>query len=635
MQPVEPQTEPRQGEPFRLPADPPAANTGNVADLDEHALNLLQQYLDALHRGGQPNREQLLAECPHLESYLDCLHALEELAPQDDKLPPAEVLANAAVANPLGADAATPGKEARETAAETAPSASRAGQWQADQPGPGSSEITIPLDTSDVRLVSGSFPPAVAVAPTGKRFGAYELLHEIGRGGMGVVYLARQAGLERYVAVKMILSSHLASEEQVRRFRAEAKAAATFAHPNVVSIFDVGEVAGQHYFAMQFIDGQSLAQRIAAGPVDPDEAARIVAVVARAVHHLHSHQIVHRDLKPGNVLLDRDGEPYVTDFGLAKVLASDSQHTATGIITGTPAYMSPEQAAGQQESVGPTSDVYSLGVILYELLTGRPPFREDNPLDTLVQVIEREPPLPRRLNPKIPVELELICLKCLEKQPQDRYASAADLADDLERYGRGEMVEAEPPSVRLRLWRWARREPALASRLGAMLLLYSVETVNYYLGAVDSSFHWLITAVLVCWALLSMLFQRLLRQPKYAQAARFGWAATDVLGQTGILLVADGVASPMVIGYSLVIVASGLWFRVRLVFFVTGACLLSYSALVARYYAIPEPQRPRFDPDADRHVYFLVGLALLGCIVAYQVSRVRALSRYYESRRCP
>ena len=205
-------------------------------------------------------------------------------------------------------------------------------------------------------------------------FGAYELLREIGRGGMGVVYKARQKDLDRPVALKMILASHLASPEHIRRFQSEARAAARLRHSHIVPIHEVGQLAGQHYFTMEYIEGESLAERIARGPVHVQTAVRLLGAVARAVEHLHQQGIVHRDLKPSNILLDGEGEPYVTDFGLAKIFVPGAEMTATGVIAGTPSYMAPEQASGHGVEVGPAADVYSLGAILYELLTGQPPF---------------------------------------------------------------------------------------------------------------------------------------------------------------------------------------------------------------------------------------------------------------------
>ncbi|MEN6557907.1 MAG: serine/threonine-protein kinase, partial [Thermoguttaceae bacterium] len=241
-------------------------------------------------------------------------------------------------------------------------------------------------------------------------FGPYELVRELGRGGMGVVYEARQKGLDRSVAIKMILAGHLASPELVRRFQAEARAAARLRHSHIVAIHDVGQWNGQDYFAMEYVDGPSLAERIAAGPVDPSQAVRWVAAVARAVEHLHQHGVVHRDLKPSNILLDANEQPFVTDFGLAKIFAEQEDRTATGVIAGTPSYMSPEQAAGRPAEVGPASDVFSLGAILYELLTGTPPFHAESPLDTLLEVLRDDPPWPRSLNPRISRGLERICL---------------------------------------------------------------------------------------------------------------------------------------------------------------------------------------------------------------------------------
>ena len=415
-------------------------------------------------------------------------------------------------------------------------------------------------------------------------FGPYELIREIGRGGMGVVYEARQKGLDRSVAVKMILAGHLASPELVRRFQTEARAAARLRHSNIVHIHDVGQFNGQDFFAMEYIEGQSLAQRIKQGPTDVNAAARLVSTVARAVEHLHQQGIVHRDLKPSNILLDADGQPYVTDFGLAKVFADGADMTATGVIAGTPSYMAPEQASGRRAEITAATDVYSLGAILYELLTGRPPFHEESTFDTLMAVLSGDPPMPRSLNPRIPRGLELICLKCLAKEPQDRYESAAALADDLDRFARGEVLVVRPPSLAQRCWSWMRRQPALASRLGALGVFYIVETVNYFAVHHDASFHRSVSLIVALWIIASIACQQLLASRRWSFPARYAWGTLDSLALLTVLLVGNGAASPLVVGYPLVIVASGLWFRVRFVWFVTVLSLLSYGVLMIDFY---------------------------------------------------
>jgi hypothetical protein len=271
-------------------------------------------------------------------------------------------------------------------------------------------------------------------------FGDYELIQELARGGMGVVYEARQVSLNRTVAIKMILSAHLASEADVRRFYVEAKAAANLDHPNIVPIYEIGEHEGQHYFSMKLIKEGNLADRIKDFVSDPEAAARLTATIARAVDAAHRKGIVHRDLKPANILLDEAGQPHVSDFGLAKDLGSGEGITKSGAIMGTPSYMSPEQAQATHREIGPATDVYALGAILYELLTGRPPFRADTPLDTLIQVVESQPAHPRSLNTQVPRDLETICLKCLEKTPSKRFKSAQELADELERFLHGERI---------------------------------------------------------------------------------------------------------------------------------------------------------------------------------------------------
>jgi hypothetical protein len=296
--------------------------------------------------------------------------------------------------------------------------------------------------------------PVTPAAPTpapGTRFGDYDLFGELGRGGMGVVYKAHDRKLNRVVALKMILPGPLSTEEDVRRFHTEAEAAGRLRHPNIVAVHAVGSIEGTHYYSMDFINGPSLAARVADGPLPGPVAARYLVTVARAVQHAHDQGVLHRDLKPSNILLDAEDRPHVTDFGLAKRLGGDSRQTRTGAVLGTPSYMAPEQAAGKVHELGPACDVYGLGAVLYELLTGRPPFRAETPIDTLMQVMEHQPVPPRLLNPKVPRDLETICLKCLEKEPRARYPSAAALADDLERFLLGESITARSVNVLGRL----------------------------------------------------------------------------------------------------------------------------------------------------------------------------------------
>lgn len=313
-------------------------------------------------------------------------------------------------------------------------------------------------------------------------FGEYELLDEIARGGMGVVFRARQVKLNRIVALKMILSGELAGAEEVQRFKTEAEAAANLDHPGIVPIYEIGEHEGQHYFSMGFVEGQSLAGRAKDGPLPPREAAEIVKKVAEAVAYAHEKGVIHRDLKPANVLLDANGEPRVTDFGLAKQVESNSDLTRTGAVMGTPSYMPPEQAGGKADEVGPRSDVYSLGAILYCLLTGRPPFQSANPTDVLLQVLDRDPVSPRSLNSEIDRDLETITLKCLEKGPRRRYTSATGLADELGRYLRHEPIIARPISKPARTWRWCKRNPVVSGLVAAvaMSLVAGMTVAGYF-----------------------------------------------------------------------------------------------------------------------------------------------------------
>jgi WD40 repeat protein len=318
-----------------------------------------------------------------------------------------------------------------------------------------------------------------------QRLGDYEILGEIARGGMGVVFRARHVYLHRVVALKMILGGLLARPEDLQRFRTEAEAAAQLQHPGIVALYEVGTHEGQPYLSMEFVEGSSLAQRVAAGPLPSRAAALYLEKTARAVHYAHQRGILHRDLKPHNVLLDQQDQPKVTDFGLAKLLQTDSGQTRTGVVIGTPSYMAPEQAAARRD-LGPECDVYALGAILYELLTGRPPFRGETALATLALVAEQEPVPPRLLNPKVDTDLETICLKCLEKEPARRYHSAADLADDLRRYQDNEPIGARRVGALGRGVKWCRRKPAAAALLAvSVLALLALVVGGFTFGVVQ------------------------------------------------------------------------------------------------------------------------------------------------------
>lgn len=357
------------------------------------------------------------------------------------------------------------------------------------------------------RMASGS-APAVPTPGAGPAVPGYELLWELGRGGMGVVYQARHLVLRRTVALKMVLTGSQAGPKDLARFRAEAAAIARLQHPNIVQIFDVGEAAGRPYFVLEFVDGGSLAQHLEGKPQPVRPAAQLLETLARAVHAAHVNGVIHRDLKPANILLQglevtapgAGGTsalppdafpqtpsfltPKITDFGVAKCAGGAGEApvlggpTVTGELLGTPNYMAPEQAMVPRQPVGPAADVYALGAILYELLTGRPPFTGETPLATVLQVLHNEPVSVTSLQPNVPRDLETVCLKCLQKEPRKRYGSALELAEDVRRFLRDEPIRARPVSAAEKLWRWVRRRPLAAGLLAAGVLAPVVALVT-------------------------------------------------------------------------------------------------------------------------------------------------------------
>ncbi len=399
-----------------------------------------------------------------------------------DSVPAPQESTPASTVVPSSNPASTPQPRASETAdfspeSPPAPAPAAAGHAATMDVEPGSPAADPNLMTEGNLRFEGLTQSGRSERPASGNFerptvDGYEILDELGRGGMGVVYKARQIKLDRIVALKMVLAGAHAGPDQLARFHTEAQAVAHLQHPNIIQIYEVGEQSGLPFFALEFVDGGSLSDKCAGKPQPVNEAAQLMETLSRAMHHAHQHNVVHRDLKPLNILLTKQGEPKITDFGLAKRLEGESSiQTRDGSILGTPSYMAPEQATGEIQKIGPLTDVYSMGAMLYELLTGRPPFLAATPMETVMQVVRDEPVPPSQLQPGLARDVETICLKCLQKDQAKRYASAGELADDLRRFLAGEPILARPVSAPERLWRWCRRNPRTAGLSAAVLLL--------------------------------------------------------------------------------------------------------------------------------------------------------------------
>lgn len=461
-----------------------------------------------------------------------------------------------------------------------------------------------------------------------RQCGNYRLLDEIARGAMGIVFRAHDTRLRRTVALKMILDRNLASAEAVQRFYAEAEMAAGLDHPGIVPVYDVGEHEGHHYYAMGFIEGPTLADQLKQQTYSIYDAAGLVIELARAVAYAHQHGVVHRDLKPGNILLHSDGHPRITDFGLAKRTDRPSHLTLQGQILGTPGYMAPEQAKGDTERSGPAVDIYALGAILYHLLTGHPPFRSS--LDALVQVLEQDPVPPRVLNKRIPRDLNVICMKCLAKNPTDRFASAEELADDLQRFLDSEPIRARAPGWRRAALRWARHRPRLTTVWTTLLAIYIYHLICYTMGNPGSLgfFHWQATATVVFVATYAWAFQRLLLRPESGMKVLHLWAATDILVFTVFLvLAADGAHSPLVVLYLCMVAGTALSFDRHMVWLVTGVSIAAYCVVViVSPWAHPELGIPEFRQTAP------VAISMLAIgLIQYYVLRCARLQQMCES----
>ncbi len=488
----------------------------------------------------------------------------------------------------------------------------------------------------------------------GRQFGDYEIIKLIARGGMGVVYQARQLSLNRIVALKMILAGEWASDEDIRRFQTEAEAAAKLDHPYIVPIFEVGRCQEQRYFSMAYVDGPCLADEIEQRRFSPTEAAELMMKVAFAMAYAHEQGIIHRDLKPGNILLQpRDAEsstaqtafatlqsnleksrysalsyqPKITDFGLAKRLDGEFELTAAGQIVGTPGFMSPEQASGRMDQVDSRSDVYAIGAILYAMLTGKSPHHRENKIETIMHTIHEEPVDARELNRKLQKPLTTIVHKCLEKDRNQRYQSAREVGDDLQRWLQREPIVAQPAPWWARVWRWTRQRPALAVTLASLAIFYLSYLTSMFLiwpGKEPTSAVQFVSGLVLFWLGIATLFQAVVKRvdETWGERLTYLWASLDVVMFTAILGTARGAESPALVVYLVLVAGTGLRYRIGLVWMVCGVSLLGYAFLLVRSNWLAADSQ--ISPSAP--IYFTACLVITALVMHILLWRLRQLS---------